>query len=71
MCCWVIFALLDVYFAVNSLKNRGFYIYIGSFITILQLLRGTGYMVSGPHNFWAAPASQPASMFGNKAVIVT
>ena len=37
------------------------------------MLRGTtGYMVPGPHNFWAAaPVDQPApTEFGTKAVIV-
>jgi len=43
---FVIFAVLDVSFAVNSCLNRSFfYIYVCSFITFLKLLRGTGYMV--------------------------
>jgi len=49
-----------------------FYIYICSFITFLQLLRGTGYMVPGPHNFWGAPVDQSApAKFGTKSVTVT
>ena len=49
---FVIFGVLDVSFAVKSCINRGFfYIYSCSFITFLQLLRGTGYMVPGPHYF--------------------
>jgi len=49
-----------------------FYIYICSFITFLQLLHGTGYMVPGPHNLWGAPVDQPApTKFGTKTVIVT
>jgi len=53
-------------------KPRFFYIHICSFITYLQLLRGTGYMVHGPHNFWGAPVDQPApTKFGTKAIIVT
>jgi len=68
---FIIFAVLDVSFAVNSCINSGFYI-ICSFITFLQLLRGTGYMVSGPHNFWGAPVDQQVpTKFGTKAVIVT
>jgi len=42
-----------------------FYVYICSFITCLQLLRGL-------HNFWGADIDQPApTEFGTKAVIVT
>jgi len=56
MCCWVV-----------STK-----IYICSFITFLQLLRGTWYVVHGPHNFLDAPIAQPASAkFGTKVVIIT
>jgi len=36
-----------------------FYIHICSFVTFLQLLHGTGYMVPGPPNFWGAPVDQP------------
>ena len=41
------FAVLDVSFAVNSSLNRGFYIYICSFITLLQLyvIQSTWYLV--------------------------
>ena len=48
-------------------KPQFFYIHICSFNTFLQLLRGAGYMLPGPRNFWGAPVDQPApTKFGTQ-----
>jgi len=69
---FVIFAVLDVSFTINSCLNRGFLTFI--FAVLLHfcsyyVIQG---MVPGQNNFWGAPIDQPAATkFGIKAVIVT
>ena len=63
---FVIFAVLDVSFAVNLCINHSFlHLYLQFYYVSVAVIRcsgyvvrGTWYGVRGPHNFWGVPVAQ-------------